>query len=238
MPYPRDYRRGLFKFTTTGEGGKPRRSDILRTLSEGLKGTAMTSFGLLPQGERDLLAGYVTFLSLRGQVEFQTLAAVLSDGITDVQLFASGRVKAVLQEWENAEAAPGFSSPPNDGKESSAEYEAAVRRGYELFTQKGDNSCIKCHAEFGRKPLLRYDVWGTVAKPADLTALTRKGGALPEDVFARIRGGIAAVGMPAHPELSDRQVWDLVRFVKSLPFPRELPDDVRKAVYLDSGGTP
>src|SRR5207253_941767 len=46
VPFPRDFRRGEFKFTTTGTP-KPRRSDILRTLAEGLKGTAMPSFGLL-----------------------------------------------------------------------------------------------------------------------------------------------------------------------------------------------
>jgi hypothetical protein len=85
---------------------------------------------------------------------------------------------------------------------------------------------------------LRYDVWGTVAKPADLTGPTRKGGARHEDLFDRIRGGIPAVGMPAHPEMTDRQVWDLVRFVKSLPYPRELPPEVRKGVYPDMGGAP
>ena len=107
-----------------------------------------------------------------------------------------------------------------------------------MFTRKADNSCITCHADFGRKPVLRYDVWGLVAKPADLTATALKGGARPEDVFARVRGGILAVGMPAHPEFSDRQVWDLVRFVKSVPYPRELPPEVSKAVYPETGGAP
>ena len=109
-----------------------------------------------------------------------------------------------------------------------------------MFIRKADNSCITCHAEFGRKPALRYDVWGTVARPANLVATepVYKGGARAEDFFARIRGGIAPVGMPAHPELTERQVWDLVRFVKSAPNPHELPPDVRKAVYPESGGAP
>ena len=45
--------------------------------------------------------------------------------------------------------------------------------------------------------------------------------------------------MPAHPELTDRQVWDLVRFVKSAA---ELPANCRRmsgnAVDPDAGGTP
>jgi hypothetical protein len=41
------------------------------------------------------------------------------------------------------------------------------------------------------------------------------------------------VGMPAHapPKFSDRDVWDLVRFVESASKPKDLPPDVRAAVY-------
>jgi mono/diheme cytochrome c family protein len=248
-PFPRDFRRGEFKFISTGVSpprrgefvltgmSKPRRADILRTLAEGLKGTAMPSFSLLPEENRDLLARYVAYLSIRGEVEYQTLAAALggSSELGDVGSFAAAQLRSIIADWEKAESSPapvGIAPEPDDAEPASSPAHAeAVRRGYKLFTAKADNSCITCHAEFGRKPVLRYDVWGTVAKPADFTATTLKGGKRPEDVFARIRGGIAPVGMPAHPELTDRQVWDLVRFVRSLPYPRELPEDVRAAVY-------
>ncbi len=234
-PFPRDFRRGEFKFVSTGTG-KPRHSDILRTLAEGLKGTAMPSFSLIPEEQRDLLARYATYLSIRGQVEFRTLEAALGGSeIGDAGAFAATQLRAILADWEKAENAPqptGISTPPDDGEPGKSEaHAAAVRRGYQLFTAKVENSCITCHGDFGRKPVLRYDVWGTVAKPADFTATTLKGGTQPEDVFARIRGGIPAVGMPAHPELTDRQVWDLVRFVRSAPYPVQLPEDVRAAVY-------
>jgi hypothetical protein len=76
-------------------------------------------------------------------------------------------------------------------------------------------------------------VWGTVAKPANFTEPGFKGGDGPEQVFARIRYGIPAVGMPAHPreQYSERDVWDLVRFVTSVPYPVRLPKGVRDAVY-------
>jgi mono/diheme cytochrome c family protein len=238
MPYPRDFRRGVFKFVSTGETVKPRRADLLRTLTEGLKGTAMPSFGLLPESERDLLAGYVMYLSLRGQTEYQTFAATLTGESGGATAIAAARLKPLLAEWEKAQHAPPIPAAPDDGPPGSPAHKEAVKRGYELFTKKADNSCITCHGDFGRKPQLRYDVWGTVAKPADLTATTLKGGSRPEDVFARIRGGISAVGMPAHPELTDRQVWDLVRFVKSVPYPRELPPEVLGAVYPNAGRTP
>ncbi|MCE9564668.1 MAG: c-type cytochrome, partial [Planctomycetes bacterium] len=229
VPAPRDFRRGMFKFTTNGES-KPRRADIMRTLSTGLKGSAMPSFGLLPEAERDLLARFATYLSIRGLTEFETLAALGAGEVPDVPAFAKARTKAILADWERAENAPpfaGLAAIPNDGEPESATHGEAVRRGYALFTAKADNSCITCHGDFGRKPVLRYDVWGTVVKPAELTERDIfKGGKQPEDVFARIRGGIAAVGMPAHPELTDRQVWDLVRFVQAIPYRARLPKDV------------
>jgi len=227
LPFPRDYRQGAFKFVTSGEGMKPRRADLLHTLHDGLKGTAMPAFSLLQEGERDLLAGYVIFLSIRGQVEFESLRAIIETQPNN----PAAQLKAVVAEWEKAEAAPPVPSAPDDGGSESSAHQEAVRRGFKLFTAKADNSCISCHGDFGRKPVLRYDVWGTVAKPANFTEPTFKAGNRPEDVYARIRFGIAPVGMPAHPKYSEREVWDLVRFVMSAPYPVRLPPDVRAAVY-------
>lgn len=229
VPFPRDYRQGQFKFVTSGEGMKPRRSDLLRTLHDGLKGTAMPSFALLQEGERDLLAGYVTYLSLRGQVEFKSLRA-LADGRPPSP---DTNLKAALIEWEMADAAPPLPASPDDGEPTSPAHLEAVSRGHKLFIEKADNSCVSCHGDYGRKPVLRYDAWGTVAKPIDFTQSSFKGGSRPEDVYARVRFGIAAVGMPAHgpPKYTERQVWDLVRFVTAAPYQDRLPPDVRSLVY-------
>lgn len=233
-PYPRDFRRGMFKFVSTGASGLPRPEDLLRTITEGLKGTAMPAFGLLPDAEREALVRYVIFLTLRGQTEFHTLAAIAAAdaGATgDPAQYAASRLKQAANEWQAALASAATLSEPSDGEPGSETHAAAVRRGYQLFTSNEKDSCISCHGDFGRKPQLRYDVWGTVAKPADFTAPELKGGTRPVDVYHRIRGGIPAVGMPAHPKFTDRQVWDLVRFVRAVPFPRELPPDVRVSVY-------
>lgn len=228
IPFPRDYRQGRFKFVTGDASGRPRRADLVRVLTDGLRGTPMPSFKLMPEGERDLLAGYVTYLAVRGEVEFEALRA-LAEGRTDD---STARVKAVLSEWEKSEAAPPLPAEPAGEEVGSPAHAEAVRRGFALFTAKADNSCISCHGAFGREPVLRYDVWGTVARPANLTEREAlKGGSDPPDVYARVRFGIQPVGMPAHPQYSDRQVWDLVRFVRALPYPVQLPDDIRDAVY-------
>jgi mono/diheme cytochrome c family protein len=234
-PYPRDFRRGAFKFVTSGEGLKPRHEDLLRTIKEGLP--PMPSFSLLQEQERELLARYATYLAIRGQVEFQTIAAHPTfQANVSAESFARSKLKELLKEWEKAQQAPPLPAGPDDGEPMTEKHLAAVRRGYELFIAKTDTECLKCHVEFGRKPLPKYDIWGTIATPANFTASssatsTRRGGSRAEDVYARIRFGITPVGMPAHPKLSDRQVWDLVRFVQSAPYQRELPEDIRAVVH-------
>jgi hypothetical protein len=168
----------------------------------------MPSFGLLPEGERELMAKYVTYLAVRGETEYQALAAHLG-GPGDPSAPPESRVGPILAEWVKAEQAPPVPAAPDDGEPGSASHYDAVRRGHALFTAKAENSCVTCHEDFGRKPVLRYDVWGTVAKPADLTATNViKGGARDQDLYARVRFGIAPVGMPAHPELTDRcGIW-------------------------------
>lgn len=230
-PHPRDFRRGVFKFVST-DGSKPRRADLLRTLRKGLNGTAMPSFALLQDSERELLAGYVTYLSIRGQVEYQTLVAAYAEDTDDVAAYANERLTLALGEWLKAEASSPPPSPPTGFEDRDGpEHLDSVRRGFELFTNKAGVSCISCHEDFGRKAAYRYDIWGTVVRPAELTLNKRKGGDRPEDQFSRVRGGIPPAGMPAHPSLTDAQTWDVVRFVRSLPYPRELPVDVQEMIY-------
>ena len=236
-PHPRDFRRGAFKFTTTGDGRKPRHADLVRTIREGLRGTAMPAFSQIPDGDRESLAEYVRFLSIRGQVEYQALAALLdpnADGADDLPGFARSRLAAIRGEWAKAEAVPPPPVPPELGDINHPEREASVRSGYELFTAPGGSSCASCHEDFGRKSAYRYDIWGTVIRPANLTDRDRKGGDGAEAIAARIRGGIGPSGMPAHASLTDGQVFDLSRFVRALPYPRELPPDVRQKVYPGS----
>ncbi len=237
-PHPRDFRRGAFKFVSSGDGLKPRRADLLRTIREGLRGTAMPSFARLPDEEREALAAFVVFLSVRGEVEFRALAALADedrDGGTDgdVTGFARGRLAAILAAWERAGASPLAAVPPfpDDEARQAPDYLASVARGHELFVADAGAGCAKCHENYGRASALRYDVWGTVVRPPDLTQQRPKAGDRAEDVAARLRHGIAPVGMPSHAALSDAQLLDVVRFVRALPYPRELPPEVRAKVY-------
>ncbi len=68
-PYPRDFRRGVFKFKSTSAYQRPTQEDLKRIVTDGIPGTAMPSFALLPEEHVEALGQYVTYLALRGEVE-------------------------------------------------------------------------------------------------------------------------------------------------------------------------
>ena len=231
-PHPRDFRQGTFKFVSTDpsvSGRKPRREDLLRTLRLGVEGTSMPSFGLLDGQELEQLASYVVHLSLRGEVEFDTLKTLLSkedlEGGT-VPAHVQDRVSLFLQRWADSNDKP-MEPPPYATKDG--EREASVLRGYELF--KGQAGCLSCHQDFGRQVNYKYDLWGTLVRPADLTAGVYRGGRRPLDLYYRVRGGIPPSAMPENQALQPDQYWDLVNFVQALPYPEMLPGKIRGTIY-------
>lgn len=78
-PYPRDYRMGLYKFKSTKKGEKPTDDDLRRIINNGIAGTAMPSFALLPEAEVTALMGYVKYLSMRGELERRLLSYATTD---------------------------------------------------------------------------------------------------------------------------------------------------------------
>jgi mono/diheme cytochrome c family protein len=257
-PHPRDYRQGRFKFISSRaeserEAGRPRRADLERTVKHGIEGTSMPGFNLLAPEEIENLVSYVIHLSLRGEVEFDTLRTLLGksnlrsedgsaegDGtIASHTKYRLGFFAKLWLEMNQNEIKP--SPYPED-----TDLKASIENGYKLFTQKEDKAkgirgagCIECHADYGRQVPFRYDVWGTLAKPANLTAGVYRGGRRPLDLYWRIRGGINPAAMPASPEttLNDKEIWDLVNFIQALPYPRMLPENVRAKIYVTAVST-
>jgi mono/diheme cytochrome c family protein len=197
----------------------------------------MGPYAQLPQADREALASYTVHLSARGEVEFDTLRALLEAGGAADALDGgiSGHVRArtrtVLELWARSdpEAAPAPPPPPEGPREES------IRRGYRLFTDpSGPAACAGCHTDFGRKAPLRYDDWGTLVQPTDLTRGVFKGGGRPDDLYRIIRDGVPGSGMPAArlpQSRGENGYWDLVHFVLALPAPERLPADVRAKVY-------
>jgi mono/diheme cytochrome c family protein len=258
-PHPRDYRQGQFKFTSTtvpvgfAPGSrKARRDDLLRTLKQGIEGTSMPSFALLDE-EKELqpLISYVIHLSMRGQVEREVLKEVLGrdrDKDADIEELAGNKLESMWNTgWKRSLAQkqaiepadiPSYTGKPlrELSESEKKELDESIRRGFTLFTT-GSAECLKCHTDFGRANNYKYDEWGTIIRPANLTAGIYRGGRRPIDLYYRIHSGINGAAMPAyiHSPLTPKQIWDIVNFLEALPYkkmlPHDKPGDVQEQIY-------
>ena len=238
---PRDYRRGVFKFVTAfppgtprkGELGKPRKDDLVRTIRTGIPGSMMPPFAQLSAAEVDDLASYVIHLSVRGEAEFDWIAKVIQitqdPGETDPEYTAefgaqvlARQVLVTLGNWGRADA--NVIPVPPENTPTPTDRLASAARGFRLFA----GTCASCHQDYGRAQQLKFDVWGTVVQPRNLTLGVYRGGRRPEDLYARVYAGIYASTMPdskakAGPMTADKPdaIWDTVHFLQVLADPRE-----------------
>lgn len=240
-PHPRDYRQGVFKFTSSSQDvgtRKPVKEDLARTIREGIEGTSMPNFRLLPDEHLDAVIAYVVHLSMRGQVEFMTLRAIakgeIETGDSETGELAKNIVNGALDRYEtvcnnwldaqNNRIVP-ESTPPKLTDETRIK---AIKHGFELFQGKGGAaggggvSCISCHIDFGRQSTYKFDEWGTIVRPANLLTGIYRGGRRPIDIYWRIHSGINGTGMPDSKGMPANDRWDLVQFVMALPYPKML----------------
>ena len=239
-PHPRDYRLGKFKFISTdllAMGRKPRRADLARTIMKGIEGTSMPPFGLHSEKDIDAMVSYVIHLSIRGQVEYDTITSLLANSSDiktlegqSIRTHVYNRSAVVLASWVDSNKRKPIEPPAYPYEDADAKtMETAVRNGYQIFI--GDKGgCVACHTDFGRQSPFKYDDWGTLVQARNLTVGTYRGGRRPIDLYWRIAGGIDPSGMKLT-KLDAKESWDLIHFVQALPYPKMLPDDVRKKIY-------
>jgi mono/diheme cytochrome c family protein len=80
--------------------------------------------------------------------------------------------------------------------------------------------CKQCHADFGRQATFRWDDWGTLVRPNNLTNGVYRAGRRPVDFYYRIHSGINGSGMANFgATIPPEAIWDLVNFVRILPYP-------------------
>ncbi|QDU31631.1 Cytochrome c [Anatilimnocola aggregata] len=171
-PYPRDYRRGTFKFKSTPVGAKPTHADLRKIIVEGIPGTAMPSFLLLPESEIDAVVEYVRYLSVRGEVERNLLSQWAEQNLgPDERLIndpanPSPEKVAVIQDvvagvvgsWiaAESEALAVAGRPEMTGKELAE----SIQTGKQLFQGTRAN-CASCHgvSALGDGQTNLYDKW-------------------------------------------------------------------------------
>lgn len=209
-PRPRDYTKGIFKFTSTPYGSKPRREDLVATLHRGVTGTSMPNFRLLPRKEIEAVVDYVMVLAQRGELEFQVASEAEASEELDPE-YVPELIEDVKTRWKEAELS--LTQPLTPQPELTMD---RVTAGREAFLSKG---CSKCHGDDGRghtKDNIGKDSWGFSTRAADLTSGMLHGGQEPIDIYRRIMNGINGSPMPGFKsalESEPETIWNLVAYV-------------------------
>ncbi|MEX0718243.1 MAG: cytochrome c [Planctomycetaceae bacterium] len=165
-PLPRDYRHGIFKFTSTRSGMRARREDLRRTVIEGIPGTNMPSFLLLEDDELDAIIEYVLFLAMRGEVEKRQIDEIAGRGFNIDEFSASdsgqleklaeylrdevpeeieGNADITAEEWTRAAEEVAVLVP---GKPRTPDTLESRQRGRALYLS-AKAQCANCHGVEG-----------------------------------------------------------------------------------------
>jgi mono/diheme cytochrome c family protein len=220
-PTPRDYRKGIFKFTSTPSMKPPHRNDLRRTIANGLHGTSMPAFhSLLTPAEIEQAIDYVIFLSMRGETE----ALLIEEGFTsdekDPTALSDEIVRdivnnGVFNKWKLAQTQ--MFDPPSPRTPSSPE---SILKGRNLFLGRTSEKleCAGCHGQLamGDGPsFVNQDVFNEVVfggNPSERQArLDAHLASLPSDEADKLKALWAAKpddwGNPIRPANLNRGVY-------------------------------
>ncbi|QGJ69662.1 Hypothetical protein PBC10988_13440 [Planctomycetales bacterium 10988] len=250
-PYPRDFRPGKFKFISTHRASeKPTKDDLIRILKNGIHGTAMPAFLLLPDDQLGALAEYVIYLSMRGEIELylRQLSEIEEDfavpGEEDFtkELVDSG-IDYVSGNWQDLDSKRVQPPAPPE-----MPLEESIALGRELFYDEKRTKCAGCHGDYALGDgQIQVDYWNKLKantqgepvedvdklfalplqkiNPRNLRIGTYRGGRRPIDLYWRMYCGVIPSGMPEFgSSLSSDDIWHLVHYVQSLPY-----DSISKA---------
>lgn len=205
-PKPRDFSHDKFRLVST-TSMQATDEDLFTTITRGMPGSVMPSWGHLSAQDRWALVYYVRYLS-----EFKTHQ---DSGEINEEMKAKGI------PWQVKEGI--IHKKINDGDLIKMSFEPpvtpeALKRGQELFAA----SCAGCHGPRGKgdgKQEMK-DALGYPVRPRDLTAGIFKGSSTSKDLYNRMIAGLPGSPMPSYVEaLTQEQIWDLIHFVQTLSSP-------------------
>jgi len=188
---PRNFTLGVFKFRLTPSGSMPDDGDLLRTITRGVRGTAMPSWQELPEKDRLAVIQYIKY----------ELAADRSKPDKPYLYFVEEPPKAPLF----------IGQPPAPSLE-------LVKHGQDVWKQA---KCWECHGEGGKgdgeKAAGLKDDFGFPIPPANLTTGQFKSGPSVKDIFRTMSTGLSGTPMPSFSDsLPEADRWALSYYVLSL----------------------
>ena len=209
---PRNFAAGAFKFRLT-QKPIPTDGDLLRTITRGVRGTAMPAWYMLPLDDRLAVIQYIKYV----------LAVDRSDPSKPYAYFVEEPPDQPLY----------IGTPPAPSQELLA-------HGKDVW-QKA--KCWSCHGQTGEGNGeevggLKDDL-GFPMRPANLTSGQFKSGPMVQDIFRTISTGLSGTPMPSYRDsISESDRWALAYYILSLSAfrdplsgePLKISDAVRKAL--------
>lgn len=188
------------------------------------------------------MRGQMEFLTIKNAFVYEPKGNKLvpapdyADPVNSFLIGGDNMAEQIAKSWLDSQAAGitvgAFPFDENDQKKMGE----SVRRGQAIFLADdkklkeyfGDKasevkaaSCVACHKDYGRLVNFKFDPWATMVRPANLTTGVYRGGRRPVDLYYRVHSGINGSGMLLlGNKLSPDQIWDVVNFVRVLPYPK------------------
>jgi cytochrome c oxidase cbb3-type subunit I/II len=203
-PKPRDFRSGRLKFASVESGAAPRDEDYMKTITDGLAGTAMPSFALLTSTEREALIAYVK--------SFRKKAETSGDRLPLPKDPFAGNAAAGEQAGEQVyhqfvkcwSCHPSYATPSEMTKWAKAANTVAPPlrpNAYESETKDSE--------------------WGAPIRAPDFLQDRVKTGFAPDSLARVIGSGIGGTAMPTWGAmLKPDQLWGLAYYVRKIALMR------------------
>lgn len=188
---PRNFTQGVYKFRSTPSDSLPTDGDLMRTLTQGIRGTSMPSWHMLSEKARMAVIQYIKY----------RLSVDKTDPEDPYYLFEEEEPSAPLH----------IARPP----EPTEDLLATGKRIWE------EAQCLECHgvegAGDGTKSAGLEDDYLFPILPANLTTGQFKSGPQVSDMFRTISNGLSGTPMPSYADSFDEDDrWALAYFVLSL----------------------
>ncbi|MGI9305212.1 MAG: cbb3-type cytochrome c oxidase subunit II [Gammaproteobacteria bacterium] len=188
---PRNFNYGVFKFRVTPSGSLPTDGDLLRTITRGVRGTAMPTFHMLAMKDRLAVIQHIKY-------EF---AADRSDPENPYVYFAEEQVEQPVYLGHPPEPSPDM-----------------VARGKTIWQEA---KCWECHGDLGEgdgeKADELEDDFGYPIPPANLVTGLFKSGGDVKDIYRTITTGLNGTPMPSYADsFGDEDRWALAYYVLAL----------------------
>lgn len=215
-PRPRNFQLAQFRFSSRASGDLPTDEDLFRTVTEGLRGTSMPAWPLLPEEDRRAVVVYIKTFAKEA---WANASPSVPTAISDDPYYGQDKTEAIkLGELAYHGMAQCYSCHPAYADLAKIN-EGRAKYGMSPLDELRENA-------YQSRAIPNED--GTTITPPDFTWNKLKRGTDERTLYHVVANGITGTPMPTWKGiLSEEDLWGIVYYVQSLT--KERPHRVTDA---------